>query len=123
MRSGRMRQGRRRRDGLAELVAELACFAHDGLVLLREELAEQRVGRGSWDGCVLSYRRGWAGSVRRDRQGRASNAFSILWDAGRLTDREALRAVDRELIRRSRQRGRAYEQGRVAERGITRRSA
>ena len=58
------------------------------------------VVRGSWSGCVISYRNGGAGSCRRDRMGRARNAFTVLWDNGWVTDEEVATAIDRELARR-----------------------
>lgn len=91
---------RHRRDAMAELVAELKEFSHDGLTLLRDDLLAGRVVRGSWAGCVLSYKRGAAGSTRRDRLGRARNALTILWDGGWVTDEEVLAGVARELARR-----------------------
>ena len=60
---------RYRQEGLRELAAELREFSYDGLVLLEEDLSAERVTRGSWAGCVLSYKRGAAGSTRRDRLG------------------------------------------------------
>lgn len=89
-----------REDALADLRAELAEFNHDGLVQLREDLARCAVVRGSWAGCVISYKRGAPGSARRDRLGRARNAFTVLWDNGWLTDEEVVNAVDFELARR-----------------------
>jgi len=89
-----------RTPAMAELEAELAEFSHDGLTLLRHHLVEGRVLRGSWAGCVISYKRGDAGSARRDRCGRARNAFTRLWDSGWLTDEEVLQLVDGEIERR-----------------------
>jgi hypothetical protein len=89
-----------RTRAVADLEEELADFSYDGLVLLRSHLGEGRVLRGSWAGCVISYKRGDPGSARRDRQGRARNAFTRLWDAGWMTDEEVLRRVDAELARR-----------------------
>jgi hypothetical protein len=89
-----------RERAVADLMAELAEFSHDGLVLLRAHLVEGRVLRGSWAGCVISYRRGAAGSARRDGQGRARNAFTALWDSGWMTDEEVMGLVDGELGRR-----------------------
>ena len=86
---------------LGELHEELAEFSHDGLVQLKEDLRRHTVARGSWAGCVISYRRGAAGSARRDRLGRARNAFTILWDHGWLTDEEVIAAADTELNRRA----------------------
>ena len=77
-----------REEALGELRLELAEFNHDGLVQLSEDLARGAVVRGSWAGCVISYKRGAPGSARRDRLGRARNAFTVLWDSGRLTDEE-----------------------------------
>ena len=91
---------RHRQEAVMELVAELKEFSYDGLTLLREDLAAGRVVRGSWAGCVLSYKRGAAGSTRRDRLGRARNALTVLWDGGWFTDEEVLAAVSRELVRR-----------------------
>ena len=89
-----------REEALADLRAELSEFNHDGLVQLREDLARCAVVRGSWAGCVISYKRGAPGSARRDRLGRARNAFTVLWDNGWLTDEEVVQAVELELSRR-----------------------
>ena len=89
-----------RDDAVAELRSELAEFNHDGLVQLMEDLDEGQVVRGSWAGCVISYKRGAAGSARRDRLGRARNAFTVLWDNGWMTDEEVRAAVADELARR-----------------------
>lgn len=89
-----------RAEALDELRAELADFSHDGLVQLTEDLSAGAVTRGSWTGCVISYKRGAAGSARRDRLGRARNAFTILWDNGWLTDGDVLNAAAAELRRR-----------------------
>lgn len=91
---------RHRQRAMIELVAELKEFSYDGLTLLRDDLVAGRVIRGSWAGCVLSYKRGSAGSTRRDRLGRARNALTVLWDGGWFTDEEVLAAVSRELVRR-----------------------
>lgn len=88
-------------DAVAELRWELAEFSHDGLVQLLEDLNDGDVMRGSWAGCVISYKRGAAGSARRDRLGRARNAFTILWDNGWITDEEVRLAVVEELGRRA----------------------
>ena len=90
-----------REEALAELRAELGAFNFDGLIQLQEDMAAGTVARGSWSGCVISYKRGAAGSARRDRLGRARNAFTILWDNGWLTDEEVLDSVKAELRRRS----------------------
>jgi hypothetical protein len=89
-----------RTQATAELEAELAEFSYDGLTVLRHHLRDGRVLRGSWVGCVISYKRGAAGSARRDRQGRPRNAFTALWDGGWITDEEVLGLVDIELARR-----------------------
>ena len=89
-----------REEAVSELQAELADFSHDGLVQLLEDLTAGAVVRGSWTGCVISYKRGAAGSARRDRFGRARNAFTILWDSGWLTDEEVVDGVRAELRRR-----------------------
>ncbi len=89
-----------RNTATRELEAELAEFSFDGLVQLRVDLADGRVLRGSWTGCVISYKAGRPGSIRRDRSGRARNAFTVLWDHGWITDEEVLAAVDHELAAR-----------------------
>jgi hypothetical protein len=89
-----------REEAISELRAELADFSHDGLVQLFEDLSAGAVVRGSWTGCVISYKRGGAGSSRRDRLGRARNAFTVLWDSGWVTDEEVLDGVRNELQRR-----------------------
>jgi hypothetical protein len=89
-----------RAEALNELRWELAEFSPDGLTQLLEDLSQNKVARGSWGGCVISYRRGAPGSARRDRMGRARNAFTILWDNGWLTDEEVLGLVADELRRR-----------------------
>ena len=89
-----------RTEAIAELSAELTVFSHDGLVQLIEDLECGIVARGSWTGCVISYKRGAAGSVRRDRMGRARNAFTILWDSGWITDEEVIAAAMVEVARR-----------------------
>ena len=91
-----------REEALNELRSELADFSYDGLVQLAEDLARSGVVRGSWGGCVISYKRGAPGSARRDRLGRARNAFTILWDNGWLTDEEVLDLARAELRRRHR---------------------
>ncbi len=91
---------RHRDEAMADLRAELMEFSHDGLVQLREDLARSAVVRGSWAGCVISYKRGAPGSTRRDRLGRARNAFTVLWDNGWITDEEVMAVVDEELARR-----------------------
>jgi len=91
---------RHRDEALADLRAELMEFSHDGLIQLREDLARSAVVRGSWAGCVISYKRGAPGSTRRDRLGRARNAFTVLWDNGWITDEEVMAVVDEELARR-----------------------
>lgn len=90
-----------RDEALSELRAELADFSHDGLIQLAEDLTAGSVVRGSWTGCVISYKRGAAGSTRRDRLGRARNAFTILWDNGWVTDEEVLAAARHEIGRRT----------------------
>jgi len=90
-----------RNKGMLELQEELKNFSHDGLIQLKEDLQRGRVIRGSWSGCVISYRRGGAGSSRRDHKGRARNDFTIAWDNGWITEEEVISAVDCELaIRR-----------------------
>ncbi|HEY8484020.1 MAG TPA: hypothetical protein VIL13_05360 [Longimicrobiales bacterium] len=84
-------------DADAELRAELREFSYDGLVQLRIDLEQKVVKRGTWDGCVLSYRRGYAGSVDCDRKGRRGNAFTRFWDAERINEAHVLKFVDEEL--------------------------
>lgn len=93
-----------RETALEELRHELADFNYDGLIQLREDLERHAVIRGSWSGCVISYKKGGAGSCRRDRLGRARNAFTVLWDNGWLTDEEVEGAIDLELARRAAER-------------------
>jgi hypothetical protein len=90
-----------RADALAELRAELAEFNHDGLTQLADDLRHSAVLRGSWSGCVISYKRGAPGSCRRDRLGRARNAFTILWDNGWISDGEVVAVIEAELARRA----------------------
>lgn len=89
-----------REEALAVLRAELGDFSHDGLVQLHDDLAAHKVARGSWSGCVISYKRGAPGSARRDRLGRARNAFTVLWDNGWLTDEDVDAVVASELAGR-----------------------
>jgi hypothetical protein len=91
-----------RMEAVAELRAELTDFSHDGLIQLMEDLQRGSVARGSWTGCVISYKRGAAGSARRDRMGRARNSFTILWDNGWITDEEVLALASAELRYRER---------------------
>ncbi|HEX6306592.1 MAG TPA: hypothetical protein VFZ69_00320 [Longimicrobiales bacterium] len=89
-------------EAMAELRAELAGFSYDGLLVLHEDLRRHAVLRGSWSGCVISYKAGAPGSCRRDRLGRARNAFTVLWDNGWLTDEEVAGAIAREIgVRRA----------------------
>jgi hypothetical protein len=88
-------------EAIVELRAELADFNYDGLIQLSEDLACGIVARGTWTGCVISYKRGAAGSARRDRLGRARNTFTILWDSGWITDEEVLFLVNAEALQRS----------------------
>ena len=90
-----------RLEAIAELRAELADFNHDGLVQLIEDLKSGIVARGSWTGCVISYKRGAAGSARRDRMGRARNVFTVLWDNGWITDEEVIALASLEIRRRA----------------------
>jgi hypothetical protein len=90
-----------RLEGLIELRSELAEFSFDGLMQLRDDLAAHAVLRGSWAGCVISYKSGAPGSCRRDRRGRARNAFTVLWDNGWLSDADVVDAVNDELALRS----------------------
>jgi hypothetical protein len=83
-------------DADNELRAELREFAYDGLVQLGADLERQAVKRGTWDGCVLSYRRGYAGSVDCDRKGRRGNSFTRFWDAERLDEEHVLKLVREE---------------------------
>lgn len=87
-------------EAVAELRAELAEFNHDGLIQLIEDLSSGAVARGTWTGCVISYKRGAAGSARRDRMGRARNCFTILWDSGWITDEEVIAIARAEQHRR-----------------------
>lgn len=93
--------GPRLADADAELKAELRDFSYDGLVQLSIDLEAGTVKRGTWDGCVLSYRRGYAGSVDCDRRGRRGNAFTRFWDAERLGDAHVLKVLMQEICERS----------------------
>ena len=84
-------------DADAELRAELREFAYDGLIQLAADLERGVVKRGTWDGCVLSYRRGFAGSEDSDRKGRRGNAFTRFWDAERVDEQHVLRMVREEI--------------------------
>lgn len=90
-----------RLEAMSELRSELTEFSFDGLMQLRDDLASHSVLRGSWAGCVISYKSGAPGSCRRDRRGRARNAFTILWDNGWLSDADVAAAVADELSVRS----------------------
>jgi hypothetical protein len=90
-----------RQEAIEELRSELREFSYDGLVQLAEDLAQNRVLRGTWSGCVISYKRGAPGSARRDRLGRARNAFTVLWDSGWLTDDDVLGLIEHEIARRA----------------------
>lgn len=96
--------GPRLSDADAELRAELREFSHDGLIQLEQDLVAQRVKRGTWAGCVLSYRRGYPGSVDCDRMGRRGNIFTRFWDAERIDTERVLRLVRAELEARARER-------------------
>jgi hypothetical protein len=92
--------GPRLADADAELRAELREFSYDGLVQLNIDLEAGEVKRGTWDGCALSYRRGFAGSVDCDRKGRRGNAFTRFWDAERVEDAHVLRLLREEIAER-----------------------
>lgn len=85
---------------IKSLRKNLEAFAFDALIQLEEDLREGLVTRGTWDGCVLSYRSGDAGSVSRDVDGQARNAFTILWDRRWMSMPEVLRYVNVEIVRR-----------------------
>jgi hypothetical protein len=87
-------------DADTELRAELREFSHDGLVQLAMDLERGVVKRGTWDGCVLSYRRGGAGSVDCDRKGRRGNAFTRFWDSERIREERVQELVRAELAAR-----------------------
>src|SRR5690606_34093107 len=88
------------------LRAELREFAYDGLVQLSADLERGVVKRGTGDGCVLSYRRGFAGSVDAARKGRRGNAFTRFWDAERMNEQHVLGLVQEEVeARRGHRRG------------------
>jgi len=92
---------KQKEHALADLRAELDRFSYDGLVQLRQDLEDGLVLRGTWAGCVLSYRAGAPGSARKDRFGRGRNAFTEAWDGGWLTEADVLAEVDAELARRA----------------------
>jgi hypothetical protein len=84
-------------DAEAELRAELREFAFDGLTQLHDDLSTHAVKRGTWDGCVLSYRLGGPGSVSCDRKGRRGNAFTRYWDTERVPTDTVLRMIQEEI--------------------------
>jgi hypothetical protein len=98
-------------DAEAELAAELGSFAHDGLTQLAEDLADGTVQRATWQGCVLSYRRGGPGSVEHDRNGRRGNAFTRFWDSERFPGERALEMVRGEITARNPGRRRPADAG------------
>lgn len=83
-------------DAEAELRAELHEFAYDGLTQLHADLTNHAVKRGTWDGCVLSYRLGGPGSASCDRKGRRGNAFTRYWDTERISTTMVLRLIEEE---------------------------
>lgn len=83
-------------DAEAELRAELHEFAYDGLTQLRNDLTRNAIKRGTWDGCVLSYRLGGPASVSCDRKGRRGNAFTRYWDTERIPPATVLRLIEEE---------------------------
>src|SRR5207253_7014255 len=101
--------GPRLADADAELKAELREFSYDGLVQLSIDLENGAVKRGTWDGCVLSYRRGYAGSVDCDRRGRRGNAFTRFWDAERVDDQHVIELLQLEIAERTHQRDNVVE--------------
>lgn len=84
-------------QAMMKLQEELKHFSYDGLLVLKEDLLEKKVLRGSWSGCVQSYARGEAGSTRRDSQGLAKNIFTLNWDSGWISEEEVIQVVDGEL--------------------------
>ena len=89
-----------REQAFRELRKELREFIPDGLIKLEADLTNGKVRRGSWAGCVLSYRRGGARSVMRDSRGRARNSFTVLWDNSSISNDEVREVVRAELVRR-----------------------
>lgn len=87
-------------DAESELRAELREFAHDGLTQLALDLERGAVKRGTWDGCVLSYRKGGPASVDCDRKGRRGNAFTRYWDAEHFAEARVLELLRAELDQR-----------------------
>jgi len=90
-------------DAEAELKAELREFAFDGLTQLHDDLSTHSVKRGTWDGCVLSYRLGGPGSVSCDRKGRRGNAFTRYWDTERVSAETVMRMIEAEIETRRHQ--------------------
>lgn len=88
-----------------KLQNELSSFSHDGLIQLKEDLLENKVEKGSWGGCVLSYKRGYAGSVNTDNNEKARNLFTIEWDGNRLSNEEVVSSIDYELDLRENKNG------------------
>lgn len=79
---------------------ELKEFAPDALTTLLEDLEADRVGRGGWSTCVLSYKKGAPGSCREDRLGRENNVFTLLWDSEAIYKSEVIQVVKMEISRR-----------------------
>ena len=89
-------------QALSELRCDLKRFRASGLRALRRDLVADRVARGGWWGCPLSYRGGARGTSHGDHRGRPRNTFTRLWDAGWLLATEVAVEVSRELGRRAR---------------------
>jgi len=85
---------------LTTLRLELREFSFNGLVQLAEDLGRGAVARGTWAGCVLSYKHGARGSAREDRLGRQRNPFTVAWDDYWITDADVLAEVLAEIERR-----------------------
>lgn len=88
-------------EAMDALHEELKTFSEVGLHVLKSDLQEGRLIRGSWAGCPLSYKHGAAGSSNRDCRGRARNDFTILWDNEHISRQEVIMAVSREIERRA----------------------
>ena len=87
-------------EAVEVLKKNLRGFSFDGLTELEKDLENDAVNFGTWDGCVLSYRRGERGTTRRDCDGKARNAFTIFWDHGWIKREDVLDAVRQEILTR-----------------------
>lgn len=89
---------------LARLRIELENFWMRGLKRLAANLEKGLFLGETWGTCPLSYARGYCGSRREDSNGANCNLFTDAWDHGRVSRKELLREVRREIRRREKDR-------------------